>query len=224
MGLVGIIGSLGPAWDIAVLGEVLVAIYGYVSGVYYRTRIALNAGRESRATLELAQHQYKVGLDLTRLLGLGALYACNMTRLLNFTTGRWLLIGIFVCMAGLIQFLHWRYYRDTQRYYRLLSTLELGWELERRRQVLTRSLTVWFVASAAGLISAHSLFVFPPLTPAQQNAYGIAILLVVMGIGHLADYIQIQHWQQILGKRSHNTSSKEKEGEYARPNSHSPGR
>jgi hypothetical protein len=131
---------------------------------------------------------------------------------LHFTVGRWLLVGSFVCLVGLIQFLRWRYYRDTERYYGLLSTQELGWELERRRQALIRSLTIWLVASAAGLISAHSLFVLPPQTLAQQNAYGIAILLLVIGIGLFSDYIQIQRWKQTLRKREHNASAQEKEG------------
>jgi signal transduction histidine kinase len=211
MGLVGIVTSLGPPWGLAVLGGLLVAIYGYASGVYYRTRVVLSVGRESRAALELGQYQYRVSLDLARLAGLGALYALNLARLLHFTTGRWLFVGIFVCMVGLIQFSRWRYYRHTERYYSLLSTQELGWDLERRRQTLSRSLTVWFVVSAAGLFSAHSLFVLPPLTAAQQNAYGIAILLLVIGIGLFADYVQIQRWKQRLGKRKPNASAQEKE-------------
>ena len=212
LGLAGIITSLSPAWGMAVLGGLLVAIYGYASGVYYRTRVALSAGRESRVALELAQHQYRVGLDLMRLTSLGALYALNLSRLLHFASGRWLLIGTFACLVALIQFLRWRYYLDTERYYGVLSTQELGWELERRRQILVRSLTIWFVASAAGLIYAHSLFVLPPLTPAQQNTYGIAILLLVMGIGLFAEYVQNQRWKQTLHKREHNTSVQEREG------------
>jgi hypothetical protein len=210
MGLVGIV-TLNHAWGVAVLGGLLVAIYGYASGVYYRTRVALSAGRESRAALELAQRQYRVGLDLVRLTSVGALYALNLARLLHFPTGRWLLAGTFVCLVGLIQFSRWRYYRDTERYYGVLSTQELGWELERRRQTLIRSLTLWFVASAAGLISAHSLFVLPPLAPAQQNAYGIAILLLLIGIGLFSDYLQIQRWKQTLSKREPNASTQEKE-------------
>jgi signal transduction histidine kinase len=211
MGLVGIVASMSPAWGIAVLGGLLVAIYGYASGVYYRIKVALSAGQETRAALELAQHQYKVGLDLMRLTSLGVLYALNLARLLHFPTGRWLLVGTFVCLVGLIQFSRWRYYLHTERYYGLLSTQELGWELERRRQILARSLTIWFAASATGLISAHSLFVLPPLTLAQQNAYGIAIMLLLIGIGLFSEYSQIRRWKQTLSKREHNASAQEKE-------------
>jgi hypothetical protein len=201
---------LSPAWGMAVLGGLLIAIYGYASGVYYRARIALSSGRESRAALELARYQYRVGLDLMRLISLGALYAFNLARLSHSTTGRWLLVVTFVCLVGLIQFARWRYYLDTERYYSLLSTQELGWELERRRQTLVRSLTIWFIASATGLISAHSLFVLPPQTPAQQNAYGIAIMLLLIGIGLVSEYVQIQRWKQTLRKR--NASAQEEEG------------
>jgi signal transduction histidine kinase len=212
LGLVGIVTSLSPAWGLAVLGGLLVAIYGYASGVYYRTRVALSAGPESRAALELGRYQYRVGLDLLRLAGLGVLYALNLPRLLPPPTGRWLFVGAVACLVGLFLFWRWRYYRDTERYYSLLSTQELGWELERRGQTLTRSLTGWCVISAAGLITAHSLFVLPPLTAAQQNAYGIAILLLVIGIGLFAEYVQIQRWKQRLGKRDPNASAQGKGG------------
>lgn len=211
MGLAGIITRLGPAWDLAVLGSLLVTIYSFAGGVYYRARFALSAGRQSRAALELARRQYRAGLDLARLAALGVLYAFNLARLAHFSTGRWLLAGIFVCMLGLVQFARWRYYSNTESYYSMLTAQELGWELERRRQSLTRSLTTWLVASAAGLISAHSLFVLPPLTPAQQNAYGIAILLLVIGIGFFADYIQIRRWREKLHKGGCNASVQEKE-------------
>lgn len=210
LGLAGIVTSLSPAWGMAVLGGLLVAIFGYASGVYYRTRIALSSGRESRTALELALHQYRVGLDLMRLISLGALYAFNLARPSHSTTGRWLLVVTFVCLVGLIQFARWRYYLDTERYYSLLSTQELGWELERRGRILVRSLTIWFIASATGLISAHSLFVLPPQTLAQQNAYGIAIMLLLIGIGLVSEYVQIQRWKQTLRKR--NASAQEKEG------------
>jgi signal transduction histidine kinase len=212
LGLVGIITSLSPAWGLAVLGGLLVAIYGYASGVYYRTRVALSAGQESRAALELGQHQYKVGPDLMRLTGLGVLYALNLARLLHFPAGQWLLVGTVACLIGLILFWRWRYYVETERYYSVLSTQELGWDLQRRRQTLVRSVNIWLVASAAGLIFAHSLFVLPPLTPAQQNAYGIAVILLSIGIGLFAEYVQIQRWKQRLRNRDPNASAQEQEG------------
>ena len=78
-----------------------------------------------------------------------------------------------ILLRALVQFLRWRYYRDTERYYGLLSIPEQIWELERRKQMLVRSMTLWCVACGAGLILARSLFVLPPVTPAQQNVYGI---------------------------------------------------
>jgi signal transduction histidine kinase len=211
LALAGILASLGPVWGLAVLGGLLVSLYGYASGVYYRTRVALSAGRESRAALELAQHQHRVRADLTRLAALGVLYALNLTRLSHTPTGRWLLIGAFICLLGLVQFARWRYYRDTDRYFGLLSSQELSWELERRGQIFTRSLTLWGIISIAGLISAHSLFVLPPLTLAQQNAYGLAIILLLVGASLFSEYVQVRRWKQRLSKREANEPLQEKE-------------
>jgi signal transduction histidine kinase len=211
IGLAGIIGFLAPLSDITVFGGLLIAIYGYASGAYYRARVALSAGRESRAALELGQRQHKVRQDMLRLGSLSILYALNLARHLHATPGRWLFVGAIVCLVGLLQFSRWQYYRDTERYYTLLSTKELGWELERRRQVLSRSLTTCLVVSAIGLIYAHSLFVLPPQTPAQQNAYVIAIILLLVGIGLFSSYFQIQRWQKTLSQREHNGSAQAKE-------------
>jgi hypothetical protein len=199
---------------LVVLGLLLVAIYGYASGVYYRARVAASAGRESRAVLELVQYQYRVGRELRRPASLGVLYSLDLARVLHVTPDswdRWFFIGIFVCLIAFIQFSRWGYHRDTMRYYSLLSTQEMSRELESRRQNLIRSLTVCGTASVAGLVFAHSLFVFPPLTSAQQNAYGLAFILFLIGIGNVFDYFQIQRWKQRLSRREHNVSVQKKE-------------
>jgi signal transduction histidine kinase len=213
-GLAGVITLLNPLLGLVVLGLLLVAIYGYASGVYYRARVAASAGRESRAVLELVQYQYRVGRELRRPASLGVLYSLDLARVLHVTPDswdRWFFIGIFVCLIAFIQFSRWGYHRDTMRYYSLLSTQEMSRELESRRQNLIRSLTVCGTASVAGLVFAHSLFVFPPLTSAQQNAYGLAFILFLIGIGNVFDYFQIQRWKQRLSRREHNVSVQKKE-------------
>ncbi|HET8844095.1 MAG TPA: hypothetical protein VFN35_21695, partial [Ktedonobacteraceae bacterium] len=58
--------------------------------------------------------------------------------------------------------------------------------------------SIWSIGCIAGLISAHALFVFPPQTPAELNAYGIAIILLVIGIGLFVSYMQVRRWKQRL--------------------------
>lgn len=119
-----------------------------------------------------------------------------------------------ILLRALVQFLRWRYYRDTERYYGLLSIPEQIWELERRKQMLVRSMTLWCVACGAGLILARSLFVLPPVTPAQQNVYGIAVILLLTGIGIFSDSVRVQRWKQMLSKREQNASAREMREKY----------
>src|SRR5579875_352945 len=212
MALLGIIISLSFAWDMAVFGSLLIAISGYISGAFYRARVALSAGRESRVTLELDQYQYRVSMDMVRLASLGVLCAYNLVKLLHANPGHWLFLAAFVCLLGLVQFSRWRYYLNTERYYRLLSTQELSWELEQRGRVFIRSLVFLSVIYAGGLVFAHSLFVLSPQTPQQQDAYAIALLLLVIGVGKIFDSIQIKRWRQQLHEHEHRISARRKEG------------
>ncbi len=210
-GLVSLI-TQDHAWGLVALGALLIAIYGYASGAYYRGKVASNAGRGSRPVLELGQYQYKVGSDLTGLLGLGIVYTLNVIRAMHNGSDRWLFIGAVIFLVVLNQFSRWHHYQSTERYYDLLSTQELSWELARREQILIRSLTIWLVICIAGLLFAHSLFVLPPITPAQQNAYGIAFIVLLTGIGNLSSYRQLQRWKRTLSQCEHAAPAQAKEG------------
>jgi signal transduction histidine kinase len=211
-GLAGILTALPLLWGLIVLGSLLIAIYGYIAGVYYRTRVALSAGRESIDALELSQNQYRAGLNLLRLTSIGALYAFNLARPLHSASGHWLLIGVLVCVVVFLQLSRWRYRQETEHYYSLLSRQELSWELERRGQTLTRLMTTWGVVCVVGLISGRTLFVFPPLTLAQQNAYVLAIILLLMGVSTITDYRQIQRWKRTRDASERGVPSSAKEG------------
>jgi hypothetical protein len=54
--------------------------------------------------------------------------------------------------------------------------------------------------SAAGLIFGHSLFVLPPVTSAQQNAYSTGLTMLLVGISILWNYRLIQCGKQRLRK------------------------
>lgn len=55
----------------------------------------------------------------------------------------------------------------------------MGKELEKRKQAFVRSLIILGVVSASSVLINHALFVFPPVTPEQQNAYGMTLTLLV---------------------------------------------
>ncbi len=89
-----------------------------------------------------------------------------------------------------------------------LSTQEMGKELEKRKQAFARSLIIVGIVSTSGVLINHALFVFPPVTPAQQNAYGMTLtLLVGGGIVIVWNYRYIQGLKQQLCQRTNDQST-----------------
>lgn len=214
LGWVGIVnGWWNTFLGLSVLGALLVTLAGFVRGVWYRTRVASSAGRESRAALELVQEQYRVSMGLLLPFGLGVLYLVRVVGPLGTTPTLWLFLGIVLCLGGPIQVLLWRYVQEMKRYYRQLSPEELGPELERRQQWFTRALILWGVVSATGLILAHALFALPPVTPAQQNTDGMALILLLGGLSTVWNYQLIAHLKQQLRQRTNNQSIQAQEGD-----------
>ncbi|HEU5383394.1 MAG TPA: sensor histidine kinase [Ktedonobacteraceae bacterium] len=214
LGWVGIVnGWWNTFLGLSVLGAFLVTLAGFVRGVWYRARVASGAGRESRAALELVQEHYRVSMGLLLPLGLGVLYLVRVVGPLGMTPTLWLFLGIVLCLGGPIQVLLWRYVQEMKRYYCQLSPEELGPELERRQQWFTRALILWGVVSAAGLILARSLFALPPVTPAQQNADGMALILLLGGLSTVWNYKLIVYLKQQLRQRTNDQSIQAQEGD-----------
>ncbi len=212
LGLVGIINMLNPLFGLGMLAALLVALYGYARGVYYRARVAASAGHENRAVLELAQVHYRTGLGSCSRQSWASYTSSNWRVHLGATPDRWLIVAIPFCLFGLILVLFWRYIRETERVFGLLSTREMGKELEKREQAFTSSLIILGIASITGLIVNHALFVFPPVTPAQQNAYGMVLtLLIGGGVVNVLNYRHIQQWKQRLRQSTADQSMQEKE-------------
>ncbi len=200
MALVALATLITIHWSVIALG-VLISVYGYASGTYYRIQVALYSGQNSKEVLELKRQHYRALVNLARLVGFALWYGFTHLGTPNLNA-RWeLLIGILIALAGSLQIARRRQYLDTEHYYALLSSQELRWELDRRQQSIIRSLTLWFVTCIIGLISSHALLMPPPLSIPQQTAYGIAIILLFMGIGLLIEYFQIQRWRQTFGQR-----------------------
>lgn len=214
LGWVGVVnGWWSPFLSLSVSGALLVTLAGFARGMFYRTRVALSTGGASWAATELAQEHYRVSLSLLLPVSLGVLYLVRLIGPLGTTPTLWLFTGIALCLGGPIQVLLWRYVQGTERYYRLLSLQELGRELERRQQWFTRALVIWGVTLAVGLIFAHSLFVLPAVTPAQQNAYGMALILLLGGMGTVWNYRLIQHLKQRLRQHTNDQLTQAKEEE-----------
>ncbi len=214
LGWVGIVnGWWNTFLGLSVLGALLVTLAGFARGIWYRARVASSAGRESRAALELVQEHYRVSMGLLLPLGLGVLYLVRVVGPLGTTPTLWLFLGIVLCLGGPIQVLFWRYVQGMKRYYRLLSPEELGPELERRQQWFTRALILWGVVSAAGLILARSLFALPPVIPAQQNADGMALILLLGGLSTVWNYKLISYLKQRLRQCTNDQSIQAQEGD-----------
>ncbi len=152
-----------------------------------------------------------MSLGLLLPVALGVLYLVRVVGPLGTTPTLWLFVGIVLCLGGPIQVLFWHYVQGMKRYYRLLSLEELGSELERRQQWFTRALILWSVVSATGLILAHSLFTLPPVTPAQQNADGMALILLLGGLSTVWNYKLIAHVKQQLRQCTNDQSLQARE-------------
>jgi len=208
LGWVGIVNGWWNAFlSLSLLGTLLITLAGFACGVFYRVRVAASAGRASRDALELAQEHYRMSMSLLLPVSLGILYLVRLVGPLGTTPTLWLFAGIALCLGGPIQVLLWRYVQGTVRYYCLLSPQELGRELARRQQWFTRALIIWGITLAVVLIFAHSLFVLPAITPAQQNAYGMALILLLGGTGTAWNYRLIQRLKQQLRQRTNDQST-----------------
>lgn len=204
--LVSLAALLKLHWSVVIL-SIIVSLYGYLSGNYYRLQVALQSEKESRITLDLKQQRYRAFLNLARLWGFGLWYGFDLLGLRREDIFWWLLLGVFLALVGYVQIARRRFYLDTERYFALLSPQELPWELNRRLQGVTRSLTLWFIACTTGLITTRAYFMpLLPFTTAKQTAYGVALLLLIIGIGLASQYVQIQSWRRTLNTREQSAS------------------
>ncbi|GCE10187.1 sensor histidine kinase [Tengunoibacter tsumagoiensis] len=197
MALAGMAIVLDLPWSIVILVG-LIAIYGYSSGLYYRIQVTFNPVAEKRQILVSKRQQYRSGLSLMRFFGICAWYGLTLAGILKTGPGWWILGAIISILVGIIQITRRRYYLDTEHYYQLLSIQELQWELERHRQTITRSIIVWFSIGISGLLLNYRLFLFPIMTIAQKTAYGLAFILLILGIGLFFEYQQTQRWYWTL--------------------------
>lgn len=188
---------------------ILVAAYGYISGLYYRAQVALNTGQQSLAALSLKQQSYGADRQLIRMLGIGVWYACLSLRLLENREGLWYIIGIFVAILALNQLVRRNLYRDSESYYNLISGQELRWELERRRQRLNKSLGNMFIIAVAAVLLARTSLAFPPTTASAWFSYGVALVFLTASIGLYLDYRQFWRWRDTLNAREQNPNTEE---------------
>ena len=212
LGLVGILNTLNPLFGLGVVAALLVAISGYARGVYYRARVVTSAGRDHRVVLELVSLHYRTGLALMFPAILDLLYLIKLVSFQGVTAGRWIILAIPLCLFGLILVSLWWYASVSTRTFHLLSTQELGKELAKRKQAFALSWIFLGIVGTSSMLINHALFVFPPVTPAQQNAYGMALtLLVGGGMAIVWHYRCIQRLKQQLRQRTHDQSTQAQE-------------
>jgi hypothetical protein len=122
--------------------------------------------------------------------------------------GRRLSLAIPLCLFGLVLVSFWWYARQTARPVHRLSTQEMGKELAKRKQAFARSSLILGLVSISGVLINPTLFVFAPLTPAQQSATALTLtLLVGGGMGMVWNYRSIQRLKQQLRQRPNDQST-----------------
>lgn len=211
-GLIGIINLWATFMSLDVLIALLVALYGYTSGVHYRSRVASYTGQESQVTLELAQDHYRAGLSLLLPTNLGLWYLLRLLTPLRVNLSPWLIVSIAFCLMGLIQFSLWRDANVSKHTFGLFSLQKMSDELEKHQQAFNRSFMIFAIASITGMIVNRSFFKFPPVTSAQQNAWGLALILLLIGISHILNHQYILQWKQQVRQRTYDQSHAAKEG------------
>ena len=176
----------------------LTAFYGYAQAYYYRTRVALIAGRNSLEALSLQQRENNATMFL-----LGLCTTLSLTTFFNQQTGspiwRWWLLLLTSCLLfGLIALAIWRRFRGTDRYYGQLPLTEVSWEIAQRKRGFGRRWRIWLIAAAAIIYFGNLSLAFPPITGKQWGGYAALLGMLLFGAVILLDYTQITHWKQVL--------------------------
>ncbi len=177
---------------------VLAAFYGYAQAYYYRTRVALMAGRNSMEALSLQQREYTAMMFLLALCTTLSMVAFAGQQKDAFAWRWWILLMTSCLFFGLISFGVWWRFRGTDRYYGHLPHAELGWEIAQKKKGFGRRWRIWIVAAAAILYFGHLPTLFQPVTANAWGSYAATLGMLLFGAVILLDYVQITHWKQVL--------------------------
>ncbi|MEO8971926.1 MAG: sensor histidine kinase [Ktedonobacteraceae bacterium] len=177
---------------------VLAAFYGYVQAYYYRTRVALIAGRTSMEALSLQQREYNAMIFLLGLCTTLSIVAFAGQQAEAFAWHWWLLLISSCLFFGLIAFGVWWRFRGSNHYYSQLPYAELGWEIAQKKKGFGRRWRLWVIAIAAILYFGHLPTVFQSVTANAWGSYAAILGMLLFGVVILLDYVQITHWKQVL--------------------------
>src|SRR5579872_7168870 len=177
---------------------VLAAFYGYAQAYYYRTRVALIAGRNSMEALSLQQREYNAMIFLLGLCTTLSMVAFAGQQADAFAWRWWLLLIASCLFFGLITFGVWRRFRGSNYYYSQLPYAELGWEIAQKKKGFGRRWRLWVLAIAATLYFGRLPTLFQPITANAWGSYAATLGMLLFGVVILLDYTQINHWKQVL--------------------------
>lgn len=177
---------------------VLAAFYGYAQAYYYRTRVALIAGRNSMEALSLQQREYNAMIFLLGLCTTLSMVAFAGQQADAFAWRWWLLLIASCLLFGLITFGVWRRFRGSNYYYSQLPYAELGWEIAQKKKGFGRRWRLWVLAIAAILYFGRLPTLFQPITASAWGSYATILGMLLFGVVILLDYTQINHWKQVL--------------------------
>ena len=188
---------------------VLAAFYGYVQAYYYRTRVALIAGRNSIEALSLQQREYNAMIFLLGLCTTLSMVAFAGQQADEFAWRWWLLLIASCLLFGLIALSVWRRFRGSDHYYSQLPYAELGWEIAQKKKGFGRRWRLWVLAIAAILYFGRLPTLFQPVTASAWGSYAATLGMLLFGVVILLDYTQINHWKQVLATEETQTKPTE---------------
>lgn len=171
------------------------ALYGYLQGIYYRTRVAL-ISRDS------ADYRILVRRDIgIRFYLLGFLLFAIWTFVINSNLSQqtysiWLLFGFLLTSVAVTWMLVRQRYQIVERLYQGMEPSVLVWELEQNRQASFRKARFWALVTGFTIITGRFAFLLSPLTPRVWVAYGLVILILVWGVMIATEFLQIRRWRR----------------------------
>ena len=171
------------------------ALYGYLQGIYYRTRVAL-ISKDSADYRILVRRDIGVRFYLLGFLLFAIWTFVINSNLLQQTYSIWLLFGFLLASAALTWMLVGQRYQVVEQFYQGMEPSVLVWELEQNRQASFRKVRFWALVTGFTLVTGRFALLFSPLTPRAWVAYGIIMLILVWGVMIVTEFLQIRRWRR----------------------------
>jgi signal transduction histidine kinase len=187
---------------LAIAISVLAIIYGYLHGWYFTTRVMLVTDKQNLDILALQRRMHNARLWLLRVAMAGVWYLFVVYAAWRFSSAAWLGAGATAVLAVLFV-LEQRLHRHTvSRYYDILSTEELQWEVGQWARATAKSFRIWLIGTGLFIVYDAKALTFPPNMISAWVAYLLLATILAWGVLRLVDYRQLQRWRARVQQRT----------------------